>query len=216
MPVWLPDKNADVNYYLHGKKDKLLVSNNKLAKDSSCDIEYRSSARDEVNKYIKIQTGKLTQKGYDKLYTAIKANGRNYILDIDLDYIVCNGKPLDTKEYLKEPYDLKSDKRTKKTVTNEDIPRDNNYRSTELSKYSNALNREVKEIKHRIKDLLNLIKRLHKNGLTPSHISICDSTNIKFENCDGCNSISNGYVPAHLALYVHTRVISGLYKIFGK
>lgn len=217
MPASLPDKNVDIDYYLQGKKDRLMVSNDELAKDASCDIEYtkkRQKTNDTMNKYIKIQTGKLTQKSYDKLYDAIKANGEKYILDIDLDYIVCNGKPLDRKEYFKEPYDLQSHKRTEKLVINENIPRDNNYMSREMTKYNKALEKEVKEIQYRIKKLLKLIKSLHNRGLTPSHISICDSTNIKFEECKTCNSISNGYVPTHLALYVHTKLVAGLYKIF--
>jgi hypothetical protein len=217
MPEWLPDKNVGIDYYLHGRKDKTMVSKDELAKDASCDVEYRSSGSvpDKVNRYIKIQTGKLTQKGYENLYNAIKANGEKYILDIDLDYIVCNGKTLDRKEYIKEPYDLQSHKRTKKLVINQDVPRDNNYMSIELAKYSHALNTEMKEVNYRINKLLKLIKSLYKRGVSPSHISICDSTNIKFEECRTCNSISNGYVPSHLALYVHTRVVAGLYKIFG-
>lgn len=211
MPSWLPDKQMSIDYYLYGQhgKDKSMVSNDKLALNS--DVDYKKgNLKGKVCKYTRIQTGKLSKNSLINLYNSLKRNGQKYILDIDLDYIVCNGESFDKKNYFKEQYDLQSYKRTIMIKPNQSVPRDNNYKSTELIKYTKTLNAEVKLINGRIKKLLKIIKYLQKKGLTPSHISICDSTNIKFENCKTCNSISNGYVPTHLALYVHTKVISGL------
>ena len=52
--------------------------------------------------------------------------------------------------------------------------------------------------------------------MTPSYISICDSTNVQFDECMTCNSVSNNYVPLNLALYVHTKVLNGLHKLYLK
>lgn len=218
MPRWLPDKEMSLDYFMYGKNDQLMVSNDIKAKNVFCDIEYtrRHNKNAKTWMYSKIRTGRTMNESIDKVYKSIKVNGDNYILDIDLDYIICNGKSIDREEYKKEPYDIRSHKRTEKMITNQNIPRDNNYMSTQMISYNRALDQEVMVIKDRIKQLLKFVKGLYRRGLTPAYISICDSTNVKFEDCKTCNSVSNGYVPTHLALYVHTRITAGLYKIFRK
>ena len=147
----------------------------------------------------------------------IKKNGNTYILDIDLDYFVCNGsKIVDFDDYFEDPFDVQSFYRTEKIYFNQDIPRETtDIKSAAFKKYNNNLNKEIQNINKRIKDFLHLIKSLKKDGLTPSLISICDSTNIMFQDCQTCNSISNGYVPDNLALLVHYKIFEGLQKLFN-
>lgn len=213
MPVWLPDKTVSFEYYLKGTRERRMVSDDKRAKDKTSDIEYTSKLKKDVPfVYTKVQTGTLRKDNLRMLRDAVRVNGNEYILDIDLDYIVCNGKELNKAAYFKEPYDVRSHKRTGKVEYNEDVPREKLFESTELRRYKRHLNLEKKEIDKRIRDFLRIIRYLKKCGLTPSHISVCDSTNIQFQDCNTCNSVSNGYVPTHLALYVHTKVVHGLQK----
>ena len=93
-------------------------------------------------------------------------------------------------------------------------PRYLNDNTIEFNEYKNLVKIEVKKINKRIFNLLYLIEKLKKKGFTPSHISICDSTNVSFDECKTCNSVSNNYVPLNLALYVHTKVLNGLNKLF--
>jgi hypothetical protein len=222
IPSWLPDQDISIKYFLSGKKDKLMVSNDAIAKRPTCEIVFtnRKPKDDSVlHTYYKLQTGpkRNMNKYYKTLCRAIKKNGDSYILDIDLDYFVCNGQPI-TDKYFKEPFDVQSSKRTQKIIFNQNIPRESMYNSAELSKYSKKLTQEVREVDIRIKHFLKLVKTLKKDGFSPRYISICDSTNIEFEKCRGflnpdCSSISNGYLPINLALYVHTKVVYGLMKI---
>ena len=99
-------------------------------------------------------------------------------------------------------------------IFNQDNPRDFYYKSDELNRFQTELEKEIKIIKQRIKKFLSLINQLKNKGVVPSHISICDSTNVEFNLCRKCNSLSNGYVPTNLALIVHYNVVNGLKKIF--
>jgi hypothetical protein len=199
-----------------------MVSNDPVAKSPTCEIVFTNrKPKDEnaLHMYYKVQTGpkRDMKKYYKTLREAIRKNGYSYILDIDLDYFVCNGQPINDK-YFKEPFDVQSSNRTHKIIFNQHIPRENMYNSVELSRYSTKLNREVQQINYRIKHFLKLIKKLKKDGYVPRYISICDSTNIEFEKCRGflnpdCSSVSNGYLPINLALFVHTKVVHGLLQI---
>ena len=143
----------------------------------------------------------------------IEKNGEYYILDVDLDYFVCNGIKFD-KSYCDTPFDLQSDYRTKEISFNQNVPRNRSEKTLELLSYEKSLLREIEKINKRIKLFLRLINNIKKRGLIPCYISICDSSNVLFQNCKNCNSTSNGYVPMNLALYVHTKVVDGLTKIF--
>jgi hypothetical protein len=217
MPEWVPDPEVNTSYFLKKNKYEIKAYTNdkKLENDSICDITYTNKINNENNAdYIKIQTGKKNNKFNIK--NLIKNIKNNYILDIDLDYFVCNGDKLNIKEYLKDQYDVESFYRTHKIIFNQNIPRDSSENTPELKKYENELKKEVKYINKRIKKFLSLINSLNKKNYKPKYISICDSTNIEFYKCDNCNTISNGYVPTNLALYVHTKVYNGLKDIFIK
>jgi hypothetical protein len=216
MPSWIPDKNINTTYFLKKNKNEIVAYTNDelLIDDELCDINYTSKHNDVEKEciYSKIQTGKPSKNIVKNIIKNI--NNNKYILDIDLDYFICNGQKLNIKSYMKEPYDLESFYRTKKIIVNQDNPRDSSENTTELERYEKQLAIEVRYINKRIKYFLNIISSLKKKGFIPSHISICDSTNIEFFKCHNCNSISNGYVPTNLALYVHTKVFNGLIKIF--
>jgi hypothetical protein len=106
----------------------------------------------DAKTFSKVQTGKLTKNRLKRLEESIRKNGRHYILDIDLDYFVCNGKELDKHKYLKDPYDVSSYGRTKKKEFNQSIPRETLYGSVELNRYSSALQKETTEIANRIRE----------------------------------------------------------------
>ena len=219
LPNWVPDKQISVPYTLkHGKRNILLTSLESLKGIKNMDEwSYTDSSKtnNEAKIFKKIQTGKLTKNGYKSLKNLIEKNGKEYVLDIDLDYFVCNGRKF-THDYFKESYDLESYHRTRDREVNQEYPRNKNEDTNELRKYNNQLKRELRIIDLRIRSFLKIISELRKDGLVPSFISMCDSTNILFQKCDSCNSVSNGYVPTHLALYLHTKLVSGLEKLFNK
>lgn len=215
MPEWIPDKNTLTEYFIkENSKNIFAYTNNvKFKNDVLCDLKYTKSYSDE-NKalYAKIQTGNNKKFKLNDLIDII--DNKKYILDIDLDYFVCNGAKLKLKEYMNDPYDLQSLKRTNTIVINENNPRDMSFNTSELKLYQKNLNNEIILINKRIKYFLETIKKLKDKNYIPKYISICDSTNIEFSFCNKCNTISNGYVPTNLALYVHTHIFNGLSKIF--
>ena len=216
MPEWIPDPDVESTYYLKKNKNsiKLYTDDEDLKDDYLCDIEYNNRyVKEDISVYAKIQTSNDINC-VNKIVKIIGDNS-NYILDIDLDYFVSNGSKLDKKNYLKEPYDVQSTHRTNIKIINENNPRDTSLKTSELLSYEKQLKNEIKYIDKRIKFFLRLIKTLKNRGYTPSHISICDSTNIQFVDCRNCNTISNGYVPTNLSLYVNTYVFDGLFKLFN-
>ena len=171
IPEWVVDPEIEASYFL--KKNKVSIgmytNDEKLINNSLCDIYYtRNENKTEIEKiYSKIKIKK--KSALNKLINIInKGNGKTYILDIDLDYFVCNGEKLNVDRYMKK----------------------------------------------RIRSFLDLIKSLKKRGYIPSHINISDSTNVEFQGCKNCNSLSNNYLPLHFALYVNTHVFNGLSNIF--
>ncbi len=215
MPSWIPDKQMNLNYFFKESKNSLLVCTNSNIKGKPNLEEFTQNKNhgETMKTYAKIQAEKLSKDGLKNMVNLIEKNGNEYILDIDLDYFVCNGKSF-TEKYWKDSYDLSSPNRTETKDFYHNNPREFNKDNKLLIKYENDIQKEIKEINKRIKHFLNVLKYLKKKGYEPSHISICDSTNVHFSGCQTCNSVSNNYVPLNLALYVHTKVINGLEKIF--
>jgi hypothetical protein len=218
MPSWVPDKEISIDYFFTNSKKEVIL--NTESKDyKNMEEFFHNKHNDEVQKkYTKIQAGKLSKNGLKTMIDNISKNGNKYILDIDLDYFVCNGKPFN-KKYWKNSFDLSSEHRTKLYDFNFYLPRgydeyDDPSENKKLIKLEKDFKFEIKLINKRIKHFLNVLRYLKKNKYTPSHISVCDSTNVHFIGCQTCNSISNNYVPLNLALYVHTKVMIGLHKIF--
>jgi hypothetical protein len=199
MPSWVPDKQIEIRYFI--KKNKRNMKLNTQSAISDIDFTYTKNGSEDERTYMKIQTGKLTEKGYEKIQRLLTDK---YVLDIDLDYFVCNGKKFE-KSYFTTPSDLKSQFRTFYVDFNQEWPRNKLLMSDELIAYEKKLMKEIKEINERIRDFLRLISSLKKDGYVPCLISVCDSSNV--------NLVSNGYVPMNLALYVHTKVVDGLETI---
>ena len=223
MPEWIPDNYVKIPYSIkYNKHDISFITKEKKYKDDPlCDILYDSKNFDEDNSciYTKIQTGKENKKSNKieriiDILEEVKKDNQTYILDIDLDYFVCNGEKFEKDEYFKEPYDLVSKNRTKTIIVNENNPRNISNETEELEKYNYTLEKEIQEINKRINIFLKIIKELQKKGYTPSHITISDSTNIEFSELCHCNSVSNGYVPKYFALFLNQKIQKGLQKLF--
>lgn len=217
MPSWVPDKEANINYFFkENKKDHTIMTNSIMDKKNVLDNEFTfgKNQNEDIKIYSKIQAEKLSKKSLINLINLIKNNNNRYILDIDLDYFVCNGIK-SNKSYFKDPFDVRSPERTENVDYNFELPRGIDKDNHKYIKYEKALKKEVYQINKRIKHFINVLQYIKKKGLTPSHISVCDSTNVHFMDCTTCNSISNNYVPLNLALYVHTKVMIGLHKLFN-
>jgi hypothetical protein len=216
MPSWVPYKDSNISYFFKENKNEYKLMTNSISKKEDLLYEFvvGKNNGEDMKTHSMIQAEKLSKSSLINLINLIKNNNDKYILDIDLDYFVCNGTK-STKIYLKEPYDVGSPNRIENVDYNMELPRGIDKDNHKYFKYENQLKKEVYEINKRIKHFLNVLKYLKKKGYTPSHISVCDSTNVQFSNCETCNSISNNYVPLNLALYVHTKVMIGLHKLFN-
>lgn len=220
LPSWVPDVNTRISFFIkEGKHTHKLGTADDITSNRHMDefTVYKTKPKGSKSAtFTKLQTGRGPMEGVLKrLENAVLASGSTYILDVDLDYLVCNGKPLNKHSYKRESYDVQSFYRTASREFNEMFPRSKNDDTIELRKYARELHNEIKVIKKRIHHLIRTIKYLKKRGLVPSHISICDSTNVQFNECESCNSVSNNYVPHHLALYVHTKVVKALTRLFN-
>ena len=216
-PSWIPDKNINSNFFIKKNKNELILSTNdiKLNGDPLVDVTYTSKIEDDIKKYCKFQTMDNDNKTNLKNLMDTIGKSKKYILDIDLDYFVCNGMKLNLSEYIKNPYDVQSYYRTKTIIVNEDIPRNMSEKTDILIQYEKDLKKEISMINKRIKKFLILINSLKMKNYKPTQISICDSTNLSFSLCKKCNSISNGYMPKNLAFYVHNKILFGLKNIFS-
>jgi hypothetical protein len=215
IPQWVPDANVTIKYGIKkNKKNMSLITDDVHAKGMNEWAIQRMKSSLPQRTFSKAQTGRLSKRTLERIIKMIKSNGNEYILDIDLDYFICNGQPFD-KSYWKELYDLQSFHRTQTREINEDVPRSKLEKTAELKKYERKLQNEIRQVNQRIKTFFKILKDLKRQGLKPSHITLCDSTNVLFSDCISCNSFSNGYVPLNLALYVHTYVEHYLHKLFA-
>ena len=209
MPKWIPERQCKLPFFVKKTKThyKLVTT---VDDDCDADFSYSKNTHNvETKTYTKLQTGKWDTKTVQKIREQIERNATTYILDIDLDFFICNGSK-STHSYKELYNDLQSHGRTEKILFNQDTPRNTLEETTQLTHYQRQLEREIKKVNQRIRSFLKLIKAIK---YTPCLISICDSTNILFQDCKGCNTVGNGYVPTHLALYVHQKIVDGLKKI---
>lgn len=208
MPSWVPDDQQRIPYIFHRKKNELQTTE----RIRDVDFTHVKSFPEEytVAQYTKLRTGAMSvRKACRKLREVIEPN-RRFILDVDLDYFVCNGKKY-RPSYFRDPIDLRSYHRTRNfSMMNEDNPR--NRRDNNNNK-NRQLDREVKHIDRRIRHFLSLMRCLFKRGFRPCLVSVSDSSNVLGADCKTCNSESNGYVPTYLALYVHVQVVYGLNRL---
>lgn len=217
IPDWIYDKEVEMNYFMKRNKKSIgFYTNNKKFDGVVEEVTYIKNENKTEPEAIYAILKSKKKSTLNKIINIINSTGKDkkYILDIDLDYFVCNGEKLNIERYMKDPYDVASFYRTKSIVVNEDAPRDAAENTLMLKRYENQLHTELKHINKRIRSFLHLISSLKKRGYTPSYIDISDSTNVQFLNCKSCNSRSNGFLPVHLALYVNTHILDGLERIF--
>jgi len=216
MPSWVLDKPINLNYFFKEMKNGISFKTDTNIKNiyNLDEFAYVLNVGENSKTYAKIQSENLSKESLKNMVNLIKKNGNKFILDIDLDYFVCNGKPYD-KTYKLDSFDVSSPNRTEHKDYEYKNPREIPKNNDDYIKYNKLLHIEIKQIEKRIKHFLMILKYLQKHNYIPSHISICDSTNVHFSGCETCNSISNNYVPINLALYVHTKVIHGLEKLYS-
>lgn len=213
IPRWIPEKQLspvedvynkpfqEKKLYIKDYSDEKSIEYSVNKKNSLMEFDFRTQRFDGLKKYNE----------------AIKfLNKRDFILDIDLDYFVSNGTPYNRIEYLESTYDVASDKRVSNKFFSimEKTPRDP-FESDEYLKYVKDTEAEIKAIELRVKNFINGLKHMKKQGLVPIAITISDSTSVDFSNCGGCHSNYNEYVPQNYALWLHKLVCMGLEHVYG-
>ena len=216
LPRWVPDKQIKIEYFIKENRNSLSLQS--IDNGSEFDMNRVNKIPKEYQDDLKIyQKVQINQNNlyFKKIKNLIKKNGNKYILDIDLDYFVCNGDKFN-KSYFKTPFDLQSFNRVKMEYINQNSPRNTHDTSSEeLKAYEKKLNIEIKKINQRIKKFIGLLRYLKNYNIVPCLISMSDSSNVMFGECNIlCNTISNGYVPSNLALYVHCKVVKNLKQLF--
>lgn len=212
LPDWIPTSTKEpIDSYVDKPFSKKAIS---LEENDDC-YSYKLYNNDEDDFKIDFTKTKFKNKDWKKIGKMIDNN--SYILDIDLDYFVSNGEEFNNEEYQEDYYDVKSKYRI---FYDEEVfmrfPRGpfNKY-DYKYKKYKRNVEKEIKQIKNRIKIFLKGIKYLKLKGKKPSAIVICDSTSAPFTNESKYHTHYNEYVPQQYALWIHMTILSGLNKIFS-
>lgn len=215
MPEWVPDYPSRFAF-AYDRKENSFVSPDQEAKRDS-DFEFKNKLGDNhtFRTYTKVRTGAMTVREAVLALKRCIAPHRTFILDIDLDYFVCNGQRRN-RDYFTDPIDVKSTHRViDAPLTNDSWPRN---RKTESTKAFRALDREKRYIDRRIRHFLKVMNTLNRQGYRPALISVCDSSNVIGVSCGSSfsefNSDNNGYVPDYFAMYIHTQIVYGLHRIY--
>lgn len=215
MPSWVPDDQQTIPYIFNRQKNEFQTTRHirdvDFTRVSSFPPQY------PVAWYTKIRTGSIpVEEGCRKLIRHIQPN-RQFILDVDLDYFVCNGQPF-RPSYFSDPIDLRSSYRVSNFFpTNDGNPRNRRDPLRAVKTQYKRLDREMQHIDRRIRHFLTLLRCLLRQGYRPCLVSVSDSSNVMGADCGtenvNCNSDSNGYVPTYLALYIHTQVVYGINRL---
>ncbi len=217
MPKWLPDPVGLIHYSTkkHYNQVNLISDDDNFDKMKTLEGEFqflKINDESDTRHYGRTRIEKSSKQLRE--YIELSNSNGYYILDIDLDYFVCNGRPLRKRQYFQGAYDVQSTKRVpeKEFI---DYPRGQYYDDRAYVKYRRVFMDEVSLIRKRITKFFKCLKYLKNHGLIPKLISISDSTSAEFTACIGCPSTSNNYVPKQLVLYIHTKVMDGLRDLFG-
>lgn len=211
MPSWVPDDQQTIAYIFNRRKNEFETTHK--IRDVDFTHVPAFSRDDTVALYTKLRTGSMTvSEACRKLIRHIHPN-RQFILDVDLDYFVCNGQPF-RPSYFSDPIDLRSSYRVSDFVaTNDGNPRNRREVLLPVQRQYKRLDREMRHIDRRIRHFLSIIRCLLRQGYRPCLVSVSDSSNVMGAACDNCNSDTNGYVPSYLALYIHTQVVYGINRL---
>ena len=223
MPKWVYDDNAGFNQTLvvYKNNEMLFLRPKGQKKDNfylNGDIEIDYSNELQNTKTFKffhnhrLDRIKVTTKTeWKKLSKLI--NQDNFILDIDLDFFVCNGDKYSLSSYRKNFNDLESHNRVHGMPV---IIEPRKAYADEISKtYQKNLNKELSIIQKRIKKFLEGLYSLQQLGITPCCISISDSTPSFFSGNNTRAVFTNHYTPKYFVPIIHDLLISGMKKIYG-
>ena len=218
-PSWVPDPEDSIRYWKHmagsrntvlahcnAKKDHPLSSVRLYHKQTPC--EGNSGVISTINLSRGARTAKL-----NRLLTLVGQGP--YLMDVDLDYFVCNGRPLRRDLYLKEGYDVCSTHRCRMKELN-DTPRDMfNKRARQCYDMQRSFRKEAGLIEARLKAFEGQLRFLKKHGRVPCAVSISDSTGATFTDCVSCIASGNEYMPNYYAAFVNGKVVSILERVFS-
>lgn len=218
-PSWVPDTEGCVKYWKHttsGGKVVLAHCDPALDKPLTAARLYR---RPQV---CAGPSGSVTtvcpdrgqaRTKFARLLQAVPPGP--FLLDIDLDYFVCNGRSLDLDKYMRTGYDLRSHGRAQLREFNE-IPRDLHWKHTrQFYDLNRTVRKEVGLVLRRLASFERLLRELRAAGRVPCAVSVCDSTGVLFTPCTSCASSTNGYMPVYYAAMVNQRVLAALHRVYG-
>ena len=148
-------------------------------------------------------------KGWTKILEALP--GKHFILDIDLDFIVCNGDLFSKSEYMNTLGDIQSHGRVHEfpPIT---TPREMFQHQDDVV---GMLNRELHYITQRINTMLDGLEKLKKHGKVPSVINLSDSSASFYSGDPERAVITNQYCPGYFVPYIHFMLIPGLHRLYG-
>lgn len=225
MPPWIYDDNAGFNqvlvttkkgdetFYLRSKnepKDKFMITGDDIKIVSDKKLEDKKTYKF----YHPLRFDRIhvdNSSNWKKLKTLI--DNDKFILDIDLDYFVCNGIKVSKKIYQKEFTDICSDGRIE-GIPGMDTPREM-YSDDVSIDIVNKLNKEVKLIKKRIKVFLKGLSMLKRYGIVPCCINISDSTTSLFSGNADNAVFTNQYTPKYFIPLIYNMLVSDMDKLYN-
>lgn len=216
-PSWLPEPDFRTEYWVGGGSKTLSMAtlrptDKARAKvmDESLALASRKPKDTAAWPYAEVNVSR--PQGNRRLLESI--TGSTYILDIDLDFFVCNGKQLEPS-YWKDAYDVASHHRIPRKELIES-PRDVYLKDgKEYRDYARAVTKELRLIDDRLSAFERTLRFLKRNSKRVVLVTISDSTGADFTGCRDCASTCNSYVPTHLALYVHEKVLKILSRLLA-
>lgn len=223
MPKWVYDDNAEFSQVLVWENDGEMsyLRYPKQKKDKfRIKPDIRIASKDELDNPEKFKffhphrLNRLkvnTSSGWKQLANIINDSG--FILDIDLDFFVCNGDKHSLSSYMKDFDDLESDGRVH-GMPGIVTPRES-YSDENSKKYIRDLNKEMTAIIKRINIFLDGLITLKKLGIIPCCISISDSTTSFFSGNSERAVLTNQYTPKYFVPILHEMLISGMRRIYG-
>jgi hypothetical protein len=224
MPKWVYDDNASFNqvltvekkddmiYYLRGKKEK--HDNFRLVDDVILVDEEELKNRKSLKFHHPIHFDRIhtdSAAGWKK--TSRSIHGDKFIMDIDLDFFVCNGDKFSLPEYKKNFDDLQSDDRVH-GMPGMTSPREAHTDSISQD-YIDDLNYETSLIKDRVKIFLKGLKHLKSKGITPCSINLADSCGSLLSGNSERAVFTNEYTPKYFVPLIHSLLLTGFRDLYG-
>lgn len=216
-PSWVPDPERSLRYWKRDKGTRNVVlahcdpnSDHPLALVRL--YKSRSVCQGPSGQISVVNLGRQPQAPRLQRLLDLVPEGP-FVLDIDLDVFVCNGRPLRRALYMKEGYDLCSHARSRMKELN-DMPRNMYSKGTrQYYDLSRTFTREVRLIEQRLRAFESQLRFLKQAGRAPCAISVSDSTGVNFSSCTSCSSTGNNYMPTYFAAFVNQKVLDILCRV---